>query len=149
MNKLPDTLHELLRVALDDLDKVAKMPGVKIDMSHWVTPTDTGLCFVCLAGAVMINKFSVLTNEPESVGPSDLNDRGICDQDTVDKLHALDDLRAGRVYCALTVLNRSSLFVGDVRKTFKEFPITPFSIDKELWRRDIEEMYMKLKEFNV
>lgn len=62
MTRLADTLKDLLTLALDDFEKVYAQPDVyRIAMSHWHTPRDPAVtndrCFVCLAGAVMTQRF--------------------------------------------------------------------------------------------
>ena len=52
--QLPKTLHELLQIALNDLEK-AEQAGDIIDMDTWYEPKLFKKCKVCLAGAVMKN----------------------------------------------------------------------------------------------
>jgi len=57
------TLHELLRLAIDDLKLCYADPNVKVDMGEWLT-YDGGTCKVCLAGAVMLKSQKNLMNVP-------------------------------------------------------------------------------------
>lgn len=50
--KLPETLHELLALAVDDLEQVEQLDGVEVDMSRWIQQ-GADLCYVCLAGAML------------------------------------------------------------------------------------------------
>lgn len=47
---LPNTLHELLTLALDDIERLGD--GYQLDMGAWHMPYD-GVCYVCMAGAIM------------------------------------------------------------------------------------------------
>ena len=47
---------ELIRIAVGDLKKVLASPKHEINMDEWIQPTSTA-CYVCLAGAVLINTF--------------------------------------------------------------------------------------------
>lgn len=102
---LPDTLSELTRIALRDLEAAEANPRYRVGMSMWHTPlTETGgmatgpekphHCRVCLAGAVMAGTL----NAPfgEFIGPTDLvpDERG--------KLYALDSVRCGFLAEALS-----------------------------------------------
>lgn len=53
--ELPSTLHELLRVALDDMRKCMNSGDYVLDMDVWhsVEMDTDGRCHVCMAGAVM------------------------------------------------------------------------------------------------
>ena len=51
---LPNTLHGLLKVALDDLEVVRGKKEYKVDMKEWYNESrKRGKCIVCLAGSVM------------------------------------------------------------------------------------------------
>lgn len=58
MNKLPDIPSELITLALNDLLKVEKRKGYKVDMSVWHEP-DNKVCLVCLAGAVLACEYGL------------------------------------------------------------------------------------------
>jgi len=49
-----------IRMAIDDLKAVRRNPNVKFDMAHWVKQKEEGSCFVCVAGAVMTQRFDAL-----------------------------------------------------------------------------------------
>ncbi len=146
MKQLPDKVHELLRVALDDLDEVKKLPNVKADMRHWVMPCDDGTCHVCLAGAVMLNSLDCPIPKADGYSPLNMiqNNQGL-----IDKLYALDDLRSGYLFGALSCLNLPGVYRGDVANFFDRFEVTPHSENEEIWRQDMEQMYLKLKEFDI
>lgn len=75
MTKPPETLHELLALALADYDIVSQQPGYAINMNSWHTPKDKErTCHVCLAGCVIARTLQY-------------------DKDTCAEF--LDDLRAG------------------------------------------------------
>ena len=64
--KLPDTIHGLLRVAIDDLKKCQASKNYKIEMSEWHEPYGDD-CFVCMAGAVMAQ--TLMADITESYSP--------------------------------------------------------------------------------
>lgn len=89
MNKLPDTLYELIDVAQRDIYSVLDKPTLyKLDMTDWVKSDTKGavpICAVCLAGAVMVESLGV-------VGDKDIRELS---PDTLNKLRALNDFRKG------------------------------------------------------
>lgn len=52
IKKLPSIPSQLIRLAIKDLEKVEKMKTRKVHMGNWHVAED-GICYVCLAGAVM------------------------------------------------------------------------------------------------
>ena len=85
---LPDTLHELMLVAIDDLERAEETNGYKVSMGCWHEPLN-GSCHVCFAGSVIA--FSLSTGRNEDKAPCDF-DCGI-----EHKLEALDYVRSGLV----------------------------------------------------
>lgn len=57
---LPETLHELLSLALDDLEQTERKPGFRIVMNDWIVVADDGVCEVCLAGAMLVNRLGCI-----------------------------------------------------------------------------------------
>lgn len=54
MNKLPNKLSDLLRLAVRDAQACEADPKYKLEMETWHCPSHDGrVCFVCMAGAVM------------------------------------------------------------------------------------------------
>jgi len=80
-----EKLHVLLRIAIDDLKTCISTPGYVIDMDNWVYHRDN-TCYVCLAGAVMVQN---------------LKDLGV--QQT-NWAQALDSLRTGDLIMAWCLL---------------------------------------------
>ena len=88
MEKLPNTLHELLSLALKDLKKCEKDDDYKIEMSVWHEPnqgTNIGVCEVCLAGAVMAK--TLLEDPYEDKWPN------LYPEEIKNKLRAIEDIR--------------------------------------------------------
>ena len=98
MRQLPDRPSELLRLAVNDLEKAERSPKYEIEMGHWHFPLDDDLCTVCMAGAVMAFTLDVPHDEEYAVLSRSF------DADTRGKLHALDDFRRGYVGDALRIL---------------------------------------------
>ena len=95
---LPDTLSDLLTVALDDLAKVEADPRYAVAMKDWHRPYSTGRCNVCLAGAVMAKSLGcpIARIDPYELG-----------QQIKTKLHVLNSLRQGFVGYACEELSES------------------------------------------
>ena len=91
--RLPSKPSKLIRVALEDLEKAEAAEGVDVWMPVWHQVTG-GVCTVCFAGAVMRRASS----DGETLCPADF------DEETADKLCALNHLRAGSVSGALAAL---------------------------------------------
>ena len=83
---LPDTLHELLDVALKDIDEVYKDPGYEVDMGRWHQTGADGVCYVCFAGAVIAKTLKV--DKSVHITQPDYH----WGDDVAHKLYALDKL---------------------------------------------------------
>ena len=83
---LPETLHELLKVALDDLEVVRGKKKYKISMRNWHEGGwDSFKCAVCLAGSVMARLIDY--DYETDLDPEDF-------QESIDKKFcAIDELR--------------------------------------------------------
>lgn len=92
-NLLPDKPSELIELALDDLAAVEADDRYKVDMDTWHNPR-TGFCAVCFAGSVIAKTLN--TNPRNFRAPRDY------DEDTRDKLSALDEFRDGQISCGLS-----------------------------------------------
>lgn len=101
-SKLPDKPSALLLLALQDIDAMEKA-GHTIDMGEWVYKDLDGKCSVCLAGAVMLNRFPEVEKTLETISgsfvPSDFPGSISL------KLHALDAFRRGSLAYAFEYLN--------------------------------------------
>lgn len=94
--KLPERASELIRVALQDLERVENDANYRVDMDQWHHPTG-GLCSVCLAGAIMTR---VLAPDDDIYGRV----CGMFDANSAMRLMALDYLRTGCIRVALDML---------------------------------------------
>jgi len=111
---LPGKPSALIRVALRDLEACEKGSRYEIDMDAWHLQDSSGFfcdtrCHVCLAGAVMSQTLQVAMNQ--HLYPSEF------DEDTADKLIALDSFRVGDV---TTGLDRMSGLPDDNIQQFLE-----------------------------
>ena len=124
-NRLPNTLHGLLRVAIDDarkLDRIKYRP----ECSRWHEPLSTDRCAVCLAGAVIAGSMGV--------SPSVSCDPIEFERFVYMKLQALNDMRAGYFFVAwrgLHALGFRSLPEA-VIKAFDSVP-TPNAVEFSGW----------------
>jgi hypothetical protein len=110
--KLPRHPSTLLRVAIDDWEKVARTPGYKMDLLSWHEPAD-GACYVCFAGACMAGTLGAnpaLSLCPERFGADSK------------ALFALDRIRKGYVVDFLELLNRAPLGEAEIDKLYELFP---------------------------
>ena len=86
--KLPNKPSALIRVAMDDLNRVERLKGYTVDMDIWHEPA-CGKCNVCFAGAIM--------SQTLKADPEDLMEPEMYNGDTEGKLSALDSFRCGDV----------------------------------------------------
>ncbi len=96
-DKLPDKISDLLEVAVDDVIKIKRRKSYALDMFNWHLPAvnprnSSGKCTVCMAGAVMANRFPERMKEYNETCPSDF------DEDTEKKLDTINCLRKGFHY---------------------------------------------------
>lgn len=92
--KLPDTMHELLALALDDLEKCTEDPEhYDLDMDEWHNPSEArgGPCRVCMAGAIMAQTLQV--SHLEYCSPYDVCGPFEDHNSVTDKLFAINDMR--------------------------------------------------------
>lgn len=97
VRELPDVPSELIRHALEDLDKARQVENVIVDMGVWHSPQmyyeehheEVAICRMCFAGAVM--RGSLGTFDESDVTPEDFPPSDTC------KLNALDQIRKGNV----------------------------------------------------
>lgn len=84
-----NTLHELLALALDDFEIILKDDRYQINMNVWYLAMPKQKCAVCLAGAVIANRFGG-------------DDTYVIDP----RLYALDMLRKGDVNSACVYIGK-------------------------------------------
>lgn len=53
------TLHELIAIAVADMHAAERAPDMAIDMGTWMSTHGDGVCYVCMAGAVMAGTLEV------------------------------------------------------------------------------------------
>ena len=102
MGKLSNKPSKILLQALQDLEAVEKIKGVKINMSDWVVgkfDANSNACEVCHAGATMINRLGCSINDSHS--PYDIR----FDQATQSKLQFINYVREGQISEGLRDLN--------------------------------------------
>lgn len=132
MSKLPDTLSELLSVALDDLEATERDPRYVIDMDDWHCP-EAGKCAVCLAGAVMAKTFDA---DPERyLVPGEVTG------DDSRELRALDALRGGYVQDAANLLGLD-VDLGE----FEYVEVTTYESDATAFKQELRHLAHDLKE---
>lgn len=123
---LPDKPSELIRVALADLAKVERSKKYRVEMGTWHEPVD-GVCEVCLAGAVMAKTLKSYPNET-LWADTDFDD------DTKNKLLALDFLRQGEVVEALEQLG------FDDHEHIHDYDIVSYHTDRNEFKDDMRHL---------
>lgn len=134
---LPDKPSALIRVALDDLGVIENSPEYRVDMRVWHYPVEdnegefTGVCEVCLAGAVMARL--------SGFNPAlDLTPHPACGYslDLTNKLLALDWFRAGQIDEGLLRMGRTDHDEAFVHYLFQEVcdgGWTRYESDRDAW----------------
>lgn len=164
MTKLPDTLHGLMRVALDDLRLCAKDPCYKIHMGSWHRPRQdrngNEACWVCMAGAIMAQTLQVPPDQ--YAAPDTLKDgaasRKLCTVNAVRCgffVKALRELTGGDAYEHYQSCREASRKYGHVdnsllkdhAQALSEFPWR--EEDQPAWFEAWDEVVEKLKELGM
>ena len=92
--RLPDTLHELLELACDDMEKIIELnkksdiPVFEFKMIEWLREKTNMTCVGCMAGAVLFQTFGIREHD-------DMEKLFFVNKDIADKLQAIDGLRVG------------------------------------------------------
>lgn len=107
MKELPNTLHELMRLALQDLRKCLVDPAYVVGMTEWHRVIDCGddfdddrACVVCMAGAVMSQ--SLGASPLDHLEPGCYRTGG---DSYADKLLAINQVRMGAIRAAMDCLH--------------------------------------------
>jgi hypothetical protein len=138
---VPKTLHELLRLALDDFDIVTKQSDVKVDMSTWKYTNKDNVCLLCFAGSVMRNTFKMEENINSSLFDVFFT------KPWVMAFFAIDSMRKGHVKSALSFFKMHEITFDEKLKAEKlDFDSTYYHNDPAIWRDEMENLYEKLKE---
>lgn len=118
MNRLPKKPSKLIRLAIEDLEKVEKLPHkYEIDMGQWHTPQNYGdhKCSVCLAGSVMAMRFHA--DPKDEIKPRDFaRVFKFIPSSTQNRLIALDWFRRGHVKAGLRELG----YPGHIIESFTD-----------------------------
>ena len=135
IKQLPEYPSELLQLALDDISVIKKDKRYKIDLYYWHKPNkDTNTCYVCLAGAVLVNtlKFDI-----KNIVPYDFSSaQGEIGKDNLKKLRTIDILR--HLHLLLYVYQDYKKSVGQILT----------DEEKDVVEKRQEEMYRKLEKFD-
>jgi hypothetical protein len=124
-NQLPDTLSDLLEIAVDDCQEVERDERYVLYMFNWHRPgvRVDGRCMVCMAGAVMVHRLGLpieCAREPEDFGVA-----------TATKLRAIDSMRTGD---SLTLVADSGGTEAQDKKLFRAMESIRRAYDKQLGR---------------
>ena len=148
MKQPPEKLSSLIRLALDDLAKCEDDDDYVVDMSIYHFPDDEGCC-VCLAGAVIAKTL----NAPRDAHISPIPHFGNYQENGGDgmliwysSLRAIDMARKGELRAALMALTDMGIPISD---ELVNFQVTPYSADRESFRRDMFHMAAYLERFGL
>jgi len=148
---LPDTLGELVELALEDEAQAFESKDYRMEMDMWHQPgmdskTDTHVCYVCFAGAVMAYELGIRPNE--AAGP-----RCFIDRSVYRKLLALDEIRKGNIDYAyqnfhdLTWEQASEVF--DTHQIPLYIDVCSYEESRTEWRRNINFIARILKKVGL
>jgi hypothetical protein len=137
---LPDKPSELIGIAMQVLERVENDSRYAVDMATWHEPNQrTGICSVCLAGAVMTR---VLDPRSEEFM---LHRHDIFDDRTRMKLVALDYFRCGYVDAALSLLDIDCNIMSLRRRR----QITPYETNPHHFREDMNDLVKLLRNHDL
>ncbi len=147
---LPRKISELLELGLKSLNECESDPNYQIDFQNWHLGDDLPgePCKVCLAGSIMakVLKVEIDTN----LSPRDLVFNKDLSYDDCDALEALNDLRCGSVCMAAQVLgedysqNQKAWMLMNGNRN-----ITPYAVDKNMFKNEMNVLVEELKEMGL
>lgn len=130
-NSLPDKLSDLLDVAMRELERVEADPAYRVDMSRWHNPV-SGLCSVCLAGAVLTRALS----------PDEIFNFSEENAEMTKKIVAIDFARSGSVGTALWMIGQAC---ADDREFLLARRITPYAVSPAQFRLQMRDLIRDLR----
>ena len=140
---LPDTLHELLDLALNDFIQIKDNDEYEIDFNTWHSIRQRGgKCHVCLAGTVIANTFKVDRSEFIEMLSDYFYDRSV-----IKKLQVLDRLAEYRILSAWRILHPGENIPDAIRELddyYEQFPFY-FQETTDGWISDQRRLISDLK----
>lgn len=118
-----------IRLALADLEAIENTPGCAIEMALFRYQPEDGICYHCLGGAVLANRFDGMERDGWYNAWRTPHIKNIA--------LAMDNFRYGDIREALEYLGIGELERGTVTKTF---PITPHRQNAKTFKRDMHAM---------
>lgn len=158
---LPDKPSELIKVAIRDLKRCERLKKYKIDMNTWYATN--GECSVCLAGSVMAQSLSKVTENLIQFTKKEFDDYG----DTVkqiepenfpksiqNKLIAIDRFRAGGIEEGLELLNIGNMEIklSDINEYYNlinYYNIHTYNDDAEYFKEDMLNLANRLAKIGL
>lgn len=136
---LPNKPSKILREALRELLLIEKQKHFRVNLDVYVEEnSDDGVCEVCLAGAVMVNRNSRVREAKT------LREFHAFSRSAWNKFNFLDTIRRGLIARAFEHLN--------IQRP-KEMPLLiyvhPYSINPKRWRQDIRKIAYLLEKHGV
>ena len=91
--ELPNTLHELLSLAIKDLEIAKKRKNVELNMTtYMLKEISNNKCYVCMAGAIMLYTLCIRPTKYQ------LRNWNQVSNENKEKLFAIDSIRKGRYW---------------------------------------------------
>ncbi len=145
-DKLPKKLSALLRLSLDDLNKIKKTMQYSINMGHWhFKEFEDKPCLVCLAGSVMAQTFCV--DITACTDPHYMWGENLISKNDYYCLIAIDSLREGNICKAAASIDLSSqedfIRCVTVQQDYVN-GVIDYSKDPVRWSCQMEDIYSKL-----
>lgn len=143
--RIPRKLSTAITMALVDQVKAEKCSNIHINMSYWHSPSSSGICHMCFAGAVM--HFRHNTDLNKSLNEDDQG------KEWSKVYEALDCVRSGYIIWALSCMDLINIYhmtskeQSDFADNWNIQDVLPdYEDDPEEFRSILRETVKKLKE---
>lgn len=148
--RLPVMPSALLQLAMDDFERAVADPGIRIDMDSWmVRDEEEGICYVCLAGCVMLQTLNLNRENPFLILEQDVS------RDVSWRMRAIDEFRQGYVKNGVRLLLRINTLTKKEREKLESsvdeldtiWDVADYEPTPSIWKRDMQDMinYFKQK----
>jgi hypothetical protein len=130
----------LVEVALADLEWVEQQPNMRVNMRDWVVNCN-GVCYVCLAGAVMYCELDAKTEGSFK--------KMVAESKQIDSIRsALNSIRVGDLYSFLYILSLGVRY-DNMRKEFSEIEYESYEDNPIVFKQYLKDVAELLKKHNL
>jgi len=145
MTKLPDSVGDLIRLAIKDLETCEANPEYEIDMKDWHHYDEgTNKCYVCLAGSVMAQSLNTWSKVTVT--------RRHFQAEIDDKLNMLDVCRDLTPHISVSGYDqRSYLYTNyvDMMESGEVFEVANYKENPRQFKRDMLQLADLMDRYNV